>query len=242
MKESTLKVIIVVLIGLIGLVAIATSLKEKKEVPNASDALKFKEEYESYNNQENSSKTARYLELDIPEENPMKYASLKEVMNVLDHGTAILYFGRPTCPWCRNAVSVLIDAAKEVGIKTIYYFDMDQIKNDWKVEDGKVVKSKEEKEGYYDLLKAMDEYLTNYTITDSEGNVFDVGEKRVYVPMVVCVKEGKILDAHISTVDLNEGQTSYDPLTSSQKEELSKIYVDYMKEVAGDTSCDEACE
>lgn len=240
-KENILRVAIIMVCVLIGLVAIAVSLKDKKETLN-SDAMKFKEEYESYNNQENSSKTAKYLAVTIPEKNPMKYASLEEVMNVLDHGTAILYFGRPTCPWCRNAVPILIEAAIQEKISTIYYFDMDQIKNDWAVVDGEVVKTKEEKEGYYELLKAMDEYLDNYTVQDAEGNIYDVGEKRVYVPMVVCVKEGKIMDAHVGTVDLKEGQTAYDPLTSSQHDELFQLYVDYMKEVNTDNYCDEACE
>ncbi len=239
MKESTLKIAIIGIVFLIGLIGISTAIMEKR---TTTDGKKFKEEYESYNNQENSSKTNTYLELSIPEDNPMKYATLDEIMKVLKDGTGIIYFGRPTCPWCRNAVPILIEAAKQEGLEEIYYFDMDTIKNEWQVIAGEVKKTKEEKEGYYDLLKRLDEELDPYTITDKDGNIYEVGEKRVYVPMVLCVENGEVLASHVGTVDLNDGQTSYDALTSEQHDALLKIYVDYIQEIKDSNYCDEACE
>ena len=50
----------------------------------------------------------------------------EEIFDILD-GTGIIYFGFPECPWCRNAVPVLLDAAEEVGIEKIYYIYIDNL-------------------------------------------------------------------------------------------------------------------
>ncbi len=233
------------------LVGISLSLKaqkEEKEETNSNtnsgektDAMQFKEEYEALNGQENTANQKKYLSITIPEDNPMKYTSLEEVLELLDHGTGIIYFGRPNCPWCRNAVPVLVDAAQENGVKDIFYYNVNEVKNEWAVQDGKVVKTQEEKEGYYDLLAALDKYLDEYTVTDEEGKEYSVGEKRVYVPMVVFIKGGKIVGTHVGTVILSGTQTAYDELSSDQKKELRDIYTKYIDEVMEPDYCDEDC-
>lgn len=72
-----------------------------------SDSIRFKKEYESLNAQE------KYIDVKIPKDNNVQYASFDDVMDVLNSGTGIIYFGFPECPWCRNALPVLLKAAKD---------------------------------------------------------------------------------------------------------------------------------
>jgi thiol-disulfide isomerase/thioredoxin len=154
---------------------------------------------------------------------------------------AIIYFGANWCPWCRNAIGVLLESAKKYRVDTIYYVDMDKVRNVWKVKNGKLIKTQKEGKGYYKLLDALDEVLEKdtYKVTDSDNNEYDTKEKRIYMPFVVEVKNGNIVDAHTGTVELNENQTKYDKLTSSQHKELLKIYDNYMDDVTTSGKCEE---
>ncbi len=236
---------------LVALVGFSFTLREKKgDNPSntnsnsniESDAIKFKKEYEAYNNKEREDDLGNYFQkLNIPEDNPMKYTSIKEAVQILEKGTGILYFGYPTCPWCRNAVPVLIDAVKESNFKTIYYLNVNEYKNMYAIQDGKVVKIKDEKEGYYDLLKALDNVLDPFTLQGPDGKIYELGEKRIYVPMMVFVKSGEIVGTHVGTVTLEGTQTKYDSLKDSQYKELFKIYEDYISEISENDYCDEGC-
>ena len=80
-----------------------------------TDAIKFKEEYENLNSKD-------YKKIEIPEDNQIKYSNYEEVVEIIENGTGVIYLGFPECPWCRNAVPVLLEAATETGIETIYYY------------------------------------------------------------------------------------------------------------------------
>ena len=73
-----------------------------------TDAFRFQNEYESLNGQEIDNTNRTYLNVTINKNNPVKYASYEEVMNILESGTGIIYFGYPECPWCRTIVPVLL--------------------------------------------------------------------------------------------------------------------------------------
>ncbi len=251
-RETILKSLVMLAFILVALVGFAFVLRDKKTSINPSntnqnptpetDAMKFKKEYEAYNNKEREDDLGHYFqELNIPEDNPMKYVTAKEAVDILDHGTGILYFGYPTCPWCRNAVPVLMDAVKESNFKNIYYLNVNLYKNVYAIQDGEVVKIKEEKEGYYDLLKALDNVLEPFTLQGPDGKIYEIGEKRIYVPMMVFVKNGKIIGTHVGTVTLEGSQTKYDALKENQYKELFKIYEDYIAEISENDYCDEDC-
>ncbi len=252
MKERTLRIVLTVAIFIVAIVGISISLNEKKDNKNSNsnssstsnvqeDGKRFKEEYEAYNNKEREDDKGNYFqELLISEDNPMKYATIEEVLEILDKGTGILYFGYPTCPWCRNAVPVLLEAAKEKNVNSIYYLNVNEYKNMFAVKDGKVEKIKDEKEGYYDLLKALDKVLDPFVLT-SDGKTYDVGEKRIYVPFVVFVKDGEIVSTHLGTVSLEGTQTKYDAMTEKQHEELLNAYLSSIEEIQKLDYCDEDC-
>mgnify|MGYP004516854329 CR=1 FL=1 len=233
-KNIILKIIVLILF-ILTLVFVSIN-KTKKQSLN--DALKFKEEYESLNDKLNSDGNS-YNNVEIPENNPIKYITVKEAINIIKNGEGVIYFGANWCPWCRNAVGVLLDAASNKMLDTIYYLDMDKVRNKFSVVDGKITKIQVEQDGYYELLDLLDEVLSKdtYKITDSDGNVYDTNEKRIYIPFVIAVKNGKILNNHISTVELNDNQNEYSYLTDEQKNELFKIYIKIIESIELEDSC-----
>ena len=108
-KEVILSIIILVLMVILVLI----------KVPKyENDSVKFKNEYESLNNKD-TGYNKKYLEMNIDEDNPIVYVEFDELINIIKNDTAIIYFGFPECPWCRNAVPVLLDVANELGIDKI---------------------------------------------------------------------------------------------------------------------------
>lgn len=224
---------IIIIITAVLMVIGAIYLINKKSSSEMVDAIKFKEEYESLNNTVRESDGANYNNIKIAKDNPIKYISAKEAVDIIEEKTGIIYFGANWCPWCRNAVEVLFDASEKNNIDTIYYVNMDDVRNIWEATNGNLVKTQKEAEGYYELLSSLDEVLMkdNYVITDKDGNKYDTGEKRIYMPLVILVKDGHIIGSHVGTVKLNESQTKYDKLTSKQYEELFAIYEEFMHDI-----------
>ena len=107
----------------------------------------------------------------------------------------------------------------------------------YEVVDGKLVKTENGTEEYKKLLTLLDSILDDYVVEDENGNKFKTEEKRIYVPLVIGVKNGKIVGYHSDTVDLNEGQSPYDLLDEKQQSKLKLIYEDINSKVFGDT-CD----
>lgn len=227
---------IIIFISTIILVTVALGglywyFEDKKDVDNkVYDNEKFEKEYEGYNGQENSY-GGTYLEIDVDNKNVIKYSSYKEVFSLLENGTGVIYFGFPTCPWCRNLVPVLLDASKEAGIDTIYYFNNKEDRDIKELdEDGNIITTKEGTENYFKLVEKLEDHLGEY-----EG-LNDSNIKRLYFPTVVFVKEGKIVDIHIGTVDSQENPSVF--LNDKQYKELKTTLVEKMEKTI---ICDDAC-
>ena len=222
------------LVGIITLVVILIIVclflfvfKDKKEVNK--DASKFKEEYESLNGKKNDDGKS-YLKVEISEENVVQYTDYKEVFDILDKGTGVIYFGFPECPWCRNLVPVLMDAANEVGIEKIFYLNNREDRDTKVLENKKIITQKEGTDDYYKLVDKMESVLGEY-----EG-LNDSSIKRLYFPTVIFVVEGKIVKYNIGTVD---SQTDpYIRLTNEQVKELKNKLIEGMEEII---SCTSAC-
>ena len=135
--------------------------------------------------------------------------SLKESLRMFEEGgTGILYYGYDECAWCNRAVPELNEVAKELNL-TIYYVD---------------ASAKVEKDDYKKLLEYIDPVL----------KVNSSGEKGFYVPAVISVKNGKLVDYHVSLLDSFE-LSKDDPnkqLSDAQKQELQDIYRNIAKSVA----------
>lgn len=196
-----------------------------------SDAFKFKKEYESLNGKENE-KGKDYVSVKIPDENPMVYASIDTILDIIqDEG--IIYFGFDECPWCRNALPVLIEAANEKEVEKIYYFDIKDIRDELELnEDGTVNTIKEKSADYQKIYDALYDSLSEY-----EG-MEDASLKRLYAPTVFFIKHGKVVDMHESTVD-SQADPSVE-MTPSQKAELKSIYIKGIEAVQKEV-CDLKC-
>lgn len=107
----------------------------------------------------------------VTSDNPFVYRSVDQIINILEKGTGVVYLGFPECPWCQAYVPYVEEVAKKVGIDKVYYFN---IKED----------RKNNTEEYQKIVKILDVYLPN----DDEGN------KRIYVPAIIVVRNGKIIE------------------------------------------------
>lgn len=195
-----------------------------------TDAIRFKEEYEALNDKKDSNE---YINVDIDKENPIVYADAEEVIDLIKNDTAVIYFGFPECPWCRNAIPVLLDAAKELGIEKIYYYNALSIRDKKSLdENGDIVVEDEGTKEYEELVELLYDYLTIY------DGLNDNTIKRLYFPTVLFVKDGEVIGLHISTVETQENP--YNELTKEQYEELKTIYYDYLNKTF-EIFCDEAC-
>ena len=208
----------------------------KKETKD-TDASKFKEEYESYNGEKtNSGKD--YLEVSIPSDNVIKYSNITELLDVIKNKSGVIYLGYPTCPWCRNAITPLLEAASSTSLDKIYYLNMYEVRDTISYENGEFVTTKEGSSDYYDLVDALNSILDDYIVKDNDGVEHNTSKKRIYVPLVVFVKDGEIVSYHADTV---ASQTDpYVKLTNEQHDELYDIYLDGIHKVLNDV-CDERC-
>lgn len=234
MKSNQIKIILMaILLGLLIMVMAIKGQDLVKKIPNSiKDALKFKDEYESLNDKDNSY-GGKYLSIKISENNVIKYATFEEIIDLIDHGTGVIYFGFPECPWCRNAVPVLLEAAESTGIDTIYYFNAVDIRDQKSLDaNGEIITTKEGTKEYKQLLKKLDKYLLPY------DGLNDDSIKRLYFPSVYFIKDGVVIGKHIDTVESHTDASK--ALNEEQKLELKTIYENYMMKVL-DSSCDKEC-
>lgn len=109
-------------------------------------------------------------EYDFTVNNVFVYRNLDEINKILENGTGVVYLGFPECPWCKGYIPYLNEVAINEHLDKIYYFN---ILND----------RKNNTIGYKKTVQLLNDYLKY----DNEGN------KRIYVPAVIAVNNGKIV-------------------------------------------------
>lgn len=176
--------------------------KEKQNDPiisDKSDFEKFKNEYEKLNPNEDE----KGITVNIESDN-IKYLTVEESIDFLKNNTGIIYFGFPSCPWCRNIVPILLEVGRKNNM-IINYVDVS-------VKDGN--------EDFYNQLKTL---LNDYLMENSDG------VKTLYVPDVYFVKDGKIKGHHLGSASTQTNP--YEVLTDEQVNELKKIYSDLINQI-----------
>lgn len=224
-KKGLIKFIAIVILVLIAIFAVYKIFQT-----GTKDSHTFRDEYECLNGVINPNNNRVYPNVSIPSDNRVVYSNYDEILDVLDNGTGVIYLGYPECPWCRNAIPVLVDAVKNSSVEKIYYMNMknERDQKDIDVETLQVKTIKEATPGYYKLLEKLDKFLDEYTVTKDEIE-YSLGEKRIYVPIVIFVKNGEVIGVHADTVS---SQTDpYVKLNSEQVEELKSIYNKYLVEL-----------
>ena len=139
MKYKNDIIAVIIVLGFLGLISFYYL-----NLTKVTDASKFKEEYSR-----------------VSEDNVFVYRTDKEIIDILKHGTGIVYLGFPECPWCQAYVSYLDEVAKETKIEKIYYLNILEIR-------------KNNTKEYQEIVSLLDNYLSY----DEEG------KKRIYVPAV----------------------------------------------------------
>ena len=171
------------------------SAEQKTKTPAASvsDAAKFKSEYPR-----------------VVANNRFVYASDKEVLNIFDGGSGVVFLGFPQCPWCQHLSEHVDRAARAEGIDKIYYLNI----RDARASNNEV---------YQKLVKKLEPYL------DKD----DSGKPRIFVPDVSIVKNGKIIGRYKeeSTGDDNITPDKY--WTSERIERTSSQLRGFMRQLKG---------
>ena len=159
------------------------------------EGTEIKDEFEKLNNQL-SEDGREYPEVKLPSDNILKYTTIEDVLNILNTGgDEVIYFGYPTCIYCRNAIQVLVDTAKETSLDVIYYLELE-----------------ETNPKYSELADALGEELT----------IEEDGMKKVYLPLVIFITDGKVISYNKGTLFSQEDP--YQKLDDSQVQGLSEIY------------------
>lgn len=210
---------------------------EKTCKTEETDALKFKREYEEYNDK-NYDNGKPYFNISLSNKNLFKYIKEEDAVKFLKEGTGVIYFGFPQCPWCRSLVPYLEEIGKEYGVEQIYYLNIKEIRDSYKVDNKKAVVDKKGTDSYYEILNLLDKYLTEFKITDEKGKAYDTGVKRLYAPTTVVVKDGKIVGFNQGTVD---SQEKFVALTDDEikelREKLSSMFAHVSSFVCTDSGC-----
>ena len=121
--------------------------------------------------------------------------------------SGILYFGYSSCPWCKEAKPVLKKVAQKNGIDIQYVKVRDDKKNRLYTDDQKTI---------------IEPYIQDYMSNNDEGIL------TLYVPLVLVIKNGKVIDGHEGTLDSHDATER--KMTDDEKEELTKIYTKLMSE------------
>ena len=230
---------LILIIVVIALVVCFFAFKKEEIEEVKSDAIKIKEEYSILNNQVNENNNKTYPIVELRDDNPFVYKNEDEVLELLKNKTALIYFGFSSCPWCRSMLPVLDEAAKETGIASIAYLDIKNIRDVKELdENDKIVTTIEGTSNYYKILDVLKKELDDYVLTTKSGKKINTGEKRLYAPTVVAVRDGKITGIHVGTLDSQK--SGYDALTDKEKKELKNSFVDLIHTM-NEGICNDAC-
>ena len=178
-KKRKVLFLIISAIAIVGIIVGGIFLFSEPKIDDnteISDAVKFKKEYEELNDTIRQSDGAKYNNVSISENNPIK------------------------------------------------------------IVDGKAVKTKDGSKAYYELLEKLKDELTDYTLTGNKGKKLNTGEKRIYMPMVIAINDGKVVEKHVGTVELTKDQNKYSALTENQTKELYGIYNELFNKAFADNN------
>lgn len=139
--------------------------------------------------------------LDVTYEETLEYLKMEDF-------TGIFYFGYPACPWCEEAVVEMNDAAKSLNLE-IYNVNK---KSDFNV-----------------IHPEMEEEIALYLNSYIELQEDEDGNPHLYVPEVVIVKDGKVIDHHRGTLEAHDAHER--TMNESEKEELEEIYLNLFQKI-----------
>jgi len=152
----------------------------------------------------------------LSQDNIYVYKTSEEIINILEHGTGIVYLGFPECPWCQAYAPMLNDIADTEGLEKINYYNILQDRTN-------------NTNTYQKLLEILNDYLQY----DEDGN------KRIYVPSVIAVAKGEIVGFDDETAyDTHGFENPEDYWTDEEKQDLTTKLTDIVNSVL-DNKCND---
>lgn len=150
---------------------------------------------------DNETFSTEYEEID--ENNIYVYADASKVLQKLRSGSGIVFFGFKSNVWAGYYANILNEAAMNLGVQEIYYYDFYE---DRKNHNGT----------YESIVELLKDYVT----------VLDDGTKNLYSPSMVIVKDGKILTYNDDTAFIKGDIKPEDYWTDAQKNaEIDKLSI-----------------
>ena len=152
----------------------------------------------------------KIIKKETAHEGVLKKITLSEAKKKIDSGyKGILYFGYESCPYCQEVKPIVEKLEKKTNVP-IFYVNLKDEKDEKTFSDSD--------------KKAIYPYLTDY-MEESDN------EYKLYVPLVVSVKNGKIIEGHLSTVDGHDASIS--KMTNEQYnevyEDIQEIFMSILK-------------
>ena len=201
-NKKRIFLIVIAFVILLGVIVYLFMInKQNDETDTITDNVKFSQEYGS-----------------VSEDNVFCYKSIEEIINILEHGTGVVYLGFPECPWCKEYVIYLNNVAKASECEKVYYFN---ILND----------RKENTDNYQKIVNILKDYLPY----DDEGN------KRIYVPAVIAVKDGKIIAFDDETAKDTKGYDTPQEYWKNEDLDGLKKKLAEMFEETSNSKCTSGC-
>ena len=146
----------------------------------------------------------------LNDDNVFTIKSIDNVVNIINKETGIIFFCIPENEWCNYYISYLNEIAKESNIKEINYLN---IKRDRQYNTN----------GYRKLINALNDYLYK----DDEGN------KKIFVPTLVFIKDGKIVSYDNEVLLTNVSPSEYwtEEKIDELKNRINNYIIKYREEL-----------
>ncbi|XMB67945.1 hypothetical protein RI065_05370 [Mycoplasmatota bacterium zrk1] len=142
----------------------------------------------------------------------IKQINEREVLKVLDNGTAVLVFSFPDCLWCQELMPVLNNITSEADFD-IFYFNVENIRKN---------KTKNYLLMYEEIVKYLEKIEYDTLIYD-----------RIWVPTMLAIDDGEIVDFHLGTTDDHlKINGNLPPLTEIQEEKLKDFIYRLLQKVS----------
>lgn len=172
------------------------------------------------NRQDESDAIKFAKEYNITEDNIFVYKNAEEIIKILENGTGVVYLGFPECPWRRAYVTMLNEIARENHFDKIYYYNISKDR-------------KENTETYQKIIAILNDHL----MYDNEG------DKRIYVPDITFMLNGKIIghDNETSVVTEADG-TPEEYWTEQKKDDLRNKLTKSFKVLNDHGGCTSICD
>ena len=224
--------VIVILTIIVALIAVSSCIfLVINRHDNLTDAIKFKNEYMSLNDKMDKDSNKVYVNVNISDNNTIKYISDEEAVKLLQTGTGLIYFGTSTSIPCRLLVPILTDLAYQKK-ETVYYLDIAKIRSIYNISTEEITKIQDGSKNYYKILKLLDNYLQEYDLSNELKNIYNSFDKRLLMPTLVMVNNGEITGFY----EGNEISTN-EKLTKEEKEKLESIINDLIDSKEDVISC-----